>query len=68
MSKRLIPRKALAEKGVDLSLSQLKRKVKDGSFPKPIRIGARRVAWVEAEIDAWIDQRIAERDAKKKAA
>ncbi len=26
----------------------------DGSFPKPIRLGERAVAWLESEVDAWI--------------
>jgi prophage regulatory protein len=26
----------------------------DGSFPKPIRLGKRAVAWLESEVDAWI--------------
>lgn len=34
----------------------------DPSFPKPIKIGKRAVAWLENEIDAWLDTRIAERD------
>ena len=33
----------------------------DPSFPKPILIGARSVAWVESEIDDWITARIAAR-------
>ena len=32
------------------------------NFPKPVRIGKNSVAFVEAEIDAWIEARIAERD------
>lgn len=31
----------------------------DPTFPKPIKIGARAVAWVQSEVDAWIAQRIA---------
>ncbi|WP_161945001.1 helix-turn-helix transcriptional regulator [Xanthomonas nasturtii] len=34
----------------------------DQYFPKPIRQGPGRVAWIEHEVDAWVDQRIAERD------
>ena len=30
-----------------------------GEFPKPIKIGVRASAWIESEIDAWIDVRIA---------
>jgi prophage regulatory protein len=26
----------------------------DPSFPRPVRIGARAVGWVEAEIEAWL--------------
>lgn len=31
------------------------------SFPQPVKISSRSVAWVESEIDAWIAQRMAER-------
>lgn len=31
-------------------------------FPRPTKLGPRAVAWVESEVDAWIDARIAERD------
>lgn len=31
----------------------------DQTFPKPIKIGGRAVAWVESEIDAWIESRVA---------
>ena len=34
--------------------------VKKGQAPKPVRMG-RAVAWVEAEVDAWIADRIAAR-------
>lgn len=30
-------------------------------FPRPVKIGERAVAWVEDEIQEWIDARIAER-------
>lgn len=36
---------------------------RDPTFPKPIRIGERASAWVAAEVDAWIAERIAQRDA-----
>jgi prophage regulatory protein len=29
-----------------------------GQFPRPISIGVRSVAWVDAEVDAWIADRI----------
>ena len=32
------------------------------SLPKPVKIGARAVAWVEDEVRDWIEARIAERE------
>ncbi|MDO6639763.1 AlpA family transcriptional regulator [Shewanella sp. 5_MG-2023] len=34
----------------------------DGSFPKPVSLGARSVAWVESEVHEWISNRIKIRD------
>ena len=34
------------------SRSSIYQGAKDGTFPKPIRIGPRAVAWIEAEIEA----------------
>ena len=69
MSKKLLTFPELKPvKGIAYSRPQIWRKIKDGSFPRPIHVGKQRVAWVEGELDAWIEKRIAERDAKKKAA
>jgi prophage regulatory protein len=59
---RLIPYEGLEAKGIPHSKPQLWRLVKEGEFPKPVRIGGCRNAWVESEIDAYIAERIAERD------
>ena len=32
------------------------------NFPKPVRLGKNSVTFVEEELDAWIEARIAERD------
>ncbi|MGY8896452.1 MAG: helix-turn-helix transcriptional regulator [Paraglaciecola sp.] len=32
-----------------------------GKFPKPVPLGGRAVAWVQAEVDAWIDDKIEKR-------
>ena len=32
------------------------------NFPKPVRLGKNSVAFIEAEIETWMDARIAERD------
>jgi len=36
------------------------RLINQNRFPKPIKIGSRTIAFVESEIDDWINQRIAE--------
>lgn len=37
-----------------LSKSEVYRRVQVGTFPKPIKVGSRAVAWIESDIDAWI--------------
>jgi prophage regulatory protein len=60
---RLLDYKALKpEKGIAYSYTQLWRLAKTGLFPRPIKIGGGRNAWLETELDAWIEARIAERD------
>jgi prophage regulatory protein len=39
---------------VGLRPTRLYELMGDGSFPKPIRLGERAVAWLESEVDAWI--------------
>ena len=39
------------------------QKVAEGTFPAPVKLGPRAVGWLSTEIDAWIDERVAERDA-----
>jgi prophage regulatory protein len=51
-----------------LSRSELYRRVNSGRFPKPVPQGARGVAWLESDIEAWISERIAERDRATEAA
>lgn len=48
------------EKLTGYKTSAIYAKMHDGSMPKAIRIGANRVAWLESEIHAWMEQRIAE--------
>ena len=40
-----------------LSRSSLYAFVAKGTFPKPVRLGARAVGWKEADVRAWIDSR-----------
>lgn len=35
---------------------------KAGRFPRRIKLGPNSVAWIESEVEAWISERIQERD------
>jgi prophage regulatory protein len=48
-----------------LKHSCIYQKITEGSFPRPVPLGPKAVGWVEAEVDAWIDERVAERDGKQ---
>ena len=41
----------------------IRRLVKAGKFPKPVPLGERAVGYVEDEVLAWQEERVAERDA-----
>ena len=43
---------------IGLSRSLIYLMVGRGEFPRPIKIGARASGWVEAEIDAWLAERL----------
>lgn len=43
-----------------LGRSAIYEKIKKGGFPAPVSLGARAVAWLSDEIEAWMDARITE--------
>lgn len=47
-----------------LSLNPAKPTLHDPTFPRPVDLGPRSIGFVEAEIDAWLQQRIANREKK----
>lgn len=47
-----------------LGRSEIYRRIAAGTFPAPIKLGERASAWISVEIDSWITERIAARDAK----
>ena len=49
---------------VGFSRSELYRRVCAKTFPAPIKLGERVSAWPSDEVEAWISERVAERDAK----
>lgn len=46
---------------VGLSRTTIYDRIAKGDFPRPVPLGTI-VGWVESEIEAWINARIAERD------
>lgn len=63
MTQILRPREVFKRTG--LSRSQIYADIAAGKFPKPIRLSARRVGFVEEEIENWILERIRVRDETK---
>lgn len=45
---------------VGLSKSTIYARVAAGSFPASVRLGEKSVAWIEADVEAWIQERIAQ--------
>jgi prophage regulatory protein len=43
---------------VSLSRSEIYRRMKLGVFPQRVRLGPKRIAFLESEIDAWMEERI----------
>jgi prophage regulatory protein len=41
------------EKQTSLDITTIYRRMKAGTFPQPVRVGKRRVAWRESDISAW---------------
>lgn len=48
-----------------LAPTTIRRMSREGVFPAPVRISQSARAWVPAEVDAWVDARIAERDERR---
>jgi prophage regulatory protein len=53
---------------VALSKVEIYRRAKAGTFPKPIPLGRYKVVWLGSEIDQWMTDRVAARDADEEAA
>ena len=59
MATQLLRRHAVLEK-TGLSRSALYAMMGAGAFPRPVRIGARAVAWRAGDVDGWIAARPAQ--------
>ena len=49
-----------SEKGIRWSRQYVRRLEKAGRFPHHITLGANTIAWLEHEVDAWLERRAAE--------
>jgi len=58
----LIPLSKLADKGILYSRNYIDRMIRENRFPKPVYLSPRRRAFVESELDRWIEERAAARD------
>lgn len=56
MQERFIRRKEVQHR-TGLSNTTIWRKYRAGEFPQPRQLGPNSVAWLESEVDAWINER-----------
>jgi len=45
---------------IGLGRTTIYKMVNEGTFPKPVRILGKKVAWIDSEVDEWMMQRIAD--------
>ncbi|CAK2075671.1 AlpA family transcriptional regulator [Vibrio crassostreae] len=57
---RFLKLKEVIEKTA-LSRSAIYRKMDEGDFPGSVSLGDRAVAWVEEEVNNWMEMRLAQR-------
>lgn len=50
-------------KAIGLQRAALYALMREGRFPKPVRITARSVGWIESEVQAWLAERVRARGA-----
>lgn len=58
---KIVPLTAVIQT-VSLGRAMVYRLAQRGQFPKPIRLSPRRSGWIESEVIAWLEARIAQRD------
>jgi len=46
---------------IPYGMQHIKRLEDAGKFPKRVKLGANRVAWVRDEVEAWLEQKVKER-------
>ena len=56
MGDRLLRRRQV-EKITGMKRSTVYRRMQEGDFPRPVKIGPAAVRWRESEVDAWVESR-----------
>lgn len=54
---RLIKLKEVIQK-TSLGHSSIYKFIAEGTFPKQVSLGAKSVAWLESEVDEWIEEKV----------
>lgn len=60
-SPRRMLRLPTVEDRTGLARSSIYRSMAQGDFPRPVRVGRRAVAWVESEVEGWIERKLVAR-------
>ena len=60
-----ILRRRQVEQRVGLKRSTIYQQIAAGTFPAPISLGSRSVGWLSHEIERWLSDRVAAREAAK---
>ena len=47
---------------IGLCRSSIYNKINEGTFPRPVKLGPQSVAWLQSEVQLWMNERIADRD------
>lgn len=64
VSSRRLLRLPEVRQRVGLSRTEIYRRIRRGDFPSAVPLGQRASAWDSVEVDRWIAERVAERDAE----
>jgi prophage regulatory protein len=54
----VVLRRSQVQSRTGLSRSTIYLRIAEGTFPRPISLGARAVGWVESEVEQWLEKRI----------
>lgn len=57
-----ILRRQQVQQRTGLPRSSLQHLIRQGQFPRPISLSARTVGWLSHEIEAWLRDRVSQRD------